>query len=62
MKIKNNQIVEISKEEAFLYWLRHEIDDLMSFPDFLESLRDGQTRITEKDHSHNGGLVCPIKN
>ena len=40
MKIENNKIVEATENELFDYYLRVGWDDVMSFPDYSEHMKD----------------------
>lgn len=45
MKIENNKIVEATENELFEYYLNREYDDIMTFSDFLWSMRKAGVRI-----------------
>ena len=39
MKVENNKIVEATESELFSVYLKEGYDDIMSFPDYLYSMR-----------------------
>ena len=45
MKIENDKIVEATENELFDYYLDHNYDDVMTFSDFLWSMRKAGVRI-----------------
>ena len=47
MKIENEKIVEITKSELISYYFEREIDDIMSFPDYLEKFKKLGCKILE---------------
>lgn len=53
MKIVDNKITEITNSELFDYWLSREWDDLYSYPDFKERMRDCGVHIIEKAEQHS---------
>ena len=48
MKVENNKIVEATEEELFEYYLQHNYDDIMTFSDFMYSIRKAGVKIADK--------------
>ena len=48
MKIENGKIVEATENELFEYYLNRGYDDVMSFSDFLWSMRKAGVKIADK--------------
>ena len=53
LKVVNNKITEITNSELFDYWLSREWDDLYSYPDFKERMKDCGVHIIEKAEQHS---------
>jgi hypothetical protein len=47
MKIVNNLIIEATKAELMEYYLRHELDILISFKEYKETMIEAGTIIKE---------------
>ena len=47
MKIENGKIVETTESELFSYYLKREMDDIMSFSDYLERFKSSGSKILE---------------
>lgn len=47
MKIKDGKIVEATENELFDYYLTRGWDDIMSFPDFLERMKQSGCKVNE---------------
>lgn len=47
MKIKRGKIIEATKSELFNYYLDRELDDIYSFPDYIELMKKTGTKIIE---------------
>jgi len=47
MKIENGKIVEATKSELLSYYFEREVDDIMSFPDYLKEFKKLGCKILE---------------
>lgn len=47
MKVKRGKIIECTRVELFKYYLKRELDDIYSFPDYIELMRKAGTKIIE---------------
>ena len=45
MVIKNKRIIEATEIELFKYYLKRELDDIYSFPDYLEKIKNMGVKI-----------------
>jgi len=48
MKIENNKIVEATEDELFSEYLRKGLDDIYSFPDYIDRMMRVGVKIIEK--------------
>lgn len=48
MKIKNHKIIEATEDELYVHWLKSELDEIISFPDYMEQCKAGGTKIVEE--------------
>ena len=40
MKVENGKIIEITEDELYDLWLKREMDDIMSFTDYMRRFKD----------------------
>lgn len=45
MNVEDGKIVEATESELFDYYLTHGWDDIMSFPDYLEKMKNAGVKI-----------------
>lgn len=48
MKIHQGKIIEATRDELFSYYLSRELDDVYSFPDYLERMKDAGVNIIDE--------------
>ena len=39
MKIENGKIIEATRDELYSRWLRQKLENIMTFPEYLEQMR-----------------------
>lgn len=49
MKVENGRIVEATESELRNYWLTKGLDDIYSFPEYLEKMQKARVKIVEED-------------
>jgi hypothetical protein len=48
LKVKNGRIVEATESELRNYWLTKGLDDIYSFPEYLEKMQECGVKIVEE--------------
>ena len=48
MKVIKGIIVEATRNELFTYYLKRELDDVYSFPDFVERMKEAGTVVLDE--------------
>lgn len=48
MKIKKGKIIEASEAELFEYYLSRDLDEIWSFPDYIDTMKKAGVKIYEK--------------
>lgn len=46
MKIKDNKIMAATEQELFDYWVNRGFDEIYSFPEYLEKMKEHGVKIT----------------
>lgn len=49
MKIENGIIVEATEAELYDYWLSRGFDDIYSFTNFMNMMKDAGTKVVDED-------------
>lgn len=47
MKVKRGKIIEATRDELFNYYISRELDDIYSFPDYVDLMKKAGTKIIE---------------
>ena len=47
MKVKRGKIIEATRDELFDYYLSRELDDIYTFLDYVELMKNAGTKIIE---------------
>jgi hypothetical protein len=57
MIIKNGKIIEASESELWQYYLERDLDDVYSFDDYFDRMKDAGVKIVEKPKPTNGDVI-----